>query len=211
MDNASVILAIETSLGPCSAAILRDGEVVAHRRQNEAGHQSRVLMPMIEQVLAQAETTYAGCGLIACTIGPGGFTGIRTGLATARAIALAAEKKLVGLSTLEVMAFASGTIGDVAATIDAHRDQWYVQRFRVTEHGLTAQSDALLLDERARKALAHGAKSAERLPDATEVGKLAYLRWTRGDRDFSDAPMYLRAPDTKRPANAGLTCSSEGA
>ncbi len=198
-----IILAIDTSLGPCSAAIYKDGNILAEDQNREPGQQSRVLVPMLESLLAQTKLRYSDCDAIASTIGPGGFTGIRTGLATARTIALALDKPLIGLTTLEVIAHASGISGDVLAVIDAYREQWYVQRFRMNG-AAAAQSDPLLLDAKGLKALSHGAKIVETAPTARGLAALAYEKWMRGERIFTNSPLYIREPDAKLPLKENL-------
>jgi len=200
-----IILAIDTSLGPCSVALMRTGTVIAELATTEPGQQSRALVPMIESLLTQAGLHYNDCDAVACTIGPGGFTGIRTGLATARTIAMATEKPLIGLSTLEVIAFTSGIKGDVLAVIDAYRDEWYVQRFRMHE-GLQPLSDPLLADEKGVKALGHAAKTVQTPVLARDVAALAFSKWSAGEREFPKTPLYIREPDAKLPANEGLKC-----
>lgn len=200
MTHSPRILAIDTSLGGCSVALWQNGGVASAMRETESGQQSRRLLPMIEALLAQNSMTYDGCDAIACTIGPGGFTGIRTGLATARALKFATGNPLIGLTTLEVIAYGSRLHGDILAVIDAYRGQYYVQRFRVAET-LSPLSDPMLVDEKLLPALAHGAKKVQAIPDAENVAALAAYKWESGEREFPSAPLYIREPDAKLPAS----------
>jgi tRNA threonylcarbamoyl adenosine modification protein YeaZ len=208
MQNAPVILAIDTSLGPCSVAVLKEGTVIAEQEELSPGKQSRMLVPMIEAVLKDAKIAYADLSAVACTIGPGGFTGIRVGLSTAKGISLAANKALIGLSTLETIAWGAQISADVLAVIDAYRGQFYVQRFRLNGN-LIAQSDPLLIDEKALPALGHGAKVIQNPPHARDAAKLAAKKWAAGERNFPAVPLYIREPDAKLPASEGLKCASE--
>jgi tRNA threonylcarbamoyladenosine biosynthesis protein TsaB len=99
-----VILAMDASFGPCSVCVMRGGEILARAEERGQGRQAERLVPMIEQVLGDAALTYADLTLIATTLGPGSFTGIRIGLATARGIALAAGLPLKAYSSLQAMA-----------------------------------------------------------------------------------------------------------
>ena len=91
------ILAMDTSTAACSVALWRDGGVVASRFEViERGH-AEYLVPMIEAVMAEADERPADIDLIAVSIGPGAFTGIRLGLATARAMALAQDIPCIGI------------------------------------------------------------------------------------------------------------------
>ncbi len=199
MNKPQVILAIDTSLGGCSVALLKDGKIIASLREENGGQQTKRLVPMIEEALKNGGAAYKDCDAVACTIGPGGFTGIRVGLTAARAIKLATGKPLIGLTTLETIAYGSGMEGDILAVIDAYRGQYYVQRFRMTDM-LSPLSGPMLVDEAMLPALRHGAKMAQNLPDAEDVAKLAYARWSAGEREFPHAPLYIREPDAKLPA-----------
>ncbi|HEU5047390.1 MAG TPA: tRNA (adenosine(37)-N6)-threonylcarbamoyltransferase complex dimerization subunit type 1 TsaB [Rickettsiales bacterium] len=193
------ILAIDTSLGTCSVALWQGDKVTHSQQEEKTGTQSRRLIPMIEELLKAGNTFYQELDALACTIGPGGFTGIRVGLTTARALRLATGKPLIGLTTLEVMAHASDMQGDMLSIIDAYRGQFYVQRFRRTD-SLRPLSDALLVEEKMISALAHGAKKITTPPDAAGLASLATAKWLAGERTFPDAPLYIREPDAKLPA-----------
>lgn len=199
MQESPVILGIDTSLGPCSVAIIRDNAVLAELQEASHGKQSRLLVPMIEEALTGTKLTYHDLTAIACTLGPGGFTGIRVGLATARAIAMGAQKPLIGLSTLEVIAWGAHLPGDTLAVIDAYRGQRYAQRFRANS-SLVAQSDILLVEEKAIAALGHGAKIIQAFPNARETALMATEKWAAGERHFPTKPIYIREPDAKLPS-----------
>jgi tRNA A37 threonylcarbamoyladenosine modification protein TsaB len=64
---------------------------------------------------------------------------------------------------------------------------------------MTPLSDALLVDEKGKKALAHGAKIVETAPRAADVAALAHDKWMRGEREWSASPLYIREPDAKLP------------
>lgn len=131
-----VILALETALGACSAAVL-DGEAVrAHAFEHLGrGHAER-LMPMIGEVMAAAGLGYDAVDALAVSVGPGTFTGVRIGLAAARGLALALDRPLIGVSTLEAVATAAlladpALAAEPALTIihDARRGEVYMQSF----------------------------------------------------------------------------------
>lgn len=207
MQNAPVILAIDTALGACSAAIVQGGVILGESEEPVPGRQSRVLVPMIESLLEKAGLAYKDMGAIACTLGPGGFTGIRVGLATARAIALAAGKPMIGVSTLETIAWGAKIEGDVLAVIDARRGQFYAQRFR-RNGALVAQSEPLLVESRMLPSLGHGAKTVQAPTHARDAAGLAAAKWASGERDFPATPLYIREPDAKLPQKQGLKCAS---
>lgn len=91
--------------------------------------QAEILIPMIERVMAQAGVTFPDLNLIAVTVGPGSFTGVRIGLATAQSLALAADKPLTGVSTLTVLAAQTGRGGRILAVVDTKRGDFYGELF----------------------------------------------------------------------------------
>lgn len=134
-----IILAIDTSMAACSAAVLRldDGvRRIAHRLEPmERGH-AEALFPMIEAVMDEAGVSFADITRIAVTVGPGTFTGVRAGIAAARGIALAAKLPIVSAGSLEVMAAgavrqlgAEALTGGFMVAHDARRAEVYCQYF----------------------------------------------------------------------------------
>ena len=101
------ILALDTSMGACSAAVLRaDGAALGLFARQEAmarGH-AEALMPMVAGVMDEAHLAFPDLDLIAATVGPGSFTGVRITIAAARGLALATGAKLYGTDSLTVMA-----------------------------------------------------------------------------------------------------------
>ncbi len=196
MQQKSIILAIDTALGGCSVAISRGEEIICELVEEKGGQQSRMLVLMIEDALAKAGLEYGDCDYFASTIGPGGFTGIRVGLTAAKTLSLVTGKQLIGVSTLETIAYGSGLQGDILATIDAYRGQYYAQRFRFADK-LIPQSDALLVEQKMLAALGHGAKIIEGVPYARDVAMLAYSKLLAGEKDFPTDALYIREPDAK--------------
>lgn len=98
------VLAMDTALGGVSVGIMAaNGHIVSRMEETSRG-QAAMLVPMIQEVLAEAQTGFDQLDLIACSIGPGSFTGLRIGLSTARTLGLALNIPVVGLNTLDVMA-----------------------------------------------------------------------------------------------------------
>lgn len=127
-----IILAFDTAVEGCSVAVVNtttgqdwSERVITDRRQAE------ILVPMIEEIMEKAGVTFQTLDRIAVTIGPGSFTGVRIGLATARALALASNLPLVGVSTLQVMASsAAGSSGQsILAVLDTKREDFYGEVF----------------------------------------------------------------------------------
>lgn len=130
------ILALDTSMGACGAAVLRaDGDSCRLFFREELmtrGH-AEALMPMVAEVMTEAGLDFAKLDLIATTLGPGSFTGVRIAIAAARGLALATDAKLWGTDSLTVMAKAAlstsacdGAGTPFAVAVDARASMLYL-------------------------------------------------------------------------------------
>ncbi len=212
------VLALDTALAACSVAVIDGGRVLAMRQVVMGRGQAEALMPMVRDCMREAGLAFAAIDLLAVTVGPGTFTGLRTGIAAARGLALATGRPLVGVTTLEVLAataFAAGQGGPVAAVIDAHRGEVYLQRFDAPDRPaappaavpLAAAPDlvrgAALIGSGAVLMAAALGGAAIRLdlppdPDPVQLASLARARAGWPPRPAE--PLYLREPDAKLPA-----------
>lgn len=135
------ILAIDTSLGACSVAVTDNGTLLAHAFEVLGrGHAER-LVPMVNEVIAAAglacgDAKLATIDLVAVTVGPGTFTGVRIGVAAARGFALAFGVSLCGVTSTEAVADAvfarhdAAKLPDRLAVLhDARRGEIYMQLF----------------------------------------------------------------------------------
>ena len=125
------ILALETSAKAVSAAVAENGKLLAAGYQDTGLTHSRTLLPMVEHLLENAGLSPADMDAFAVAAGPGSFTGIRIGVATAKGLAFGTEKPCIGVSTLAAMArnvsFAGGL---VVCAMDARRSQIYNALFQ---------------------------------------------------------------------------------
>src|SRR5260370_3040788 len=136
-----LILAIDTALDACAAAVLDTGtsQLIARESQPMKRGHAEALMPLIARVMKQAGVPFAALDRIAVTAGPGSFTGLRVGLSAARGIALAAGKEVVGLTTLS--AYAAPVVSErgqqpVITAIDARHDHAYFQSGTADDTGV---------------------------------------------------------------------------
>lgn len=210
------ILALDSATSSCSAALWADGRVLARRQAGMARGQSEALVPMVAEVMAEAGLRFDDLDLLAATVGPGAFTGIRIGLATARALALATGLPLAGISTLEAVAAAVPADGrPLMVALDSKREEAWVQAFAADRSPLTEPA-ALPPAEAAALAgpdwtvagdaaglvlpLLPGAiLAAARFPDAAVVAALAAERWAAGTA-LAPEPLYLRPADVTCPS-----------
>lgn len=133
-----LILAFDTAGAGCSACVWKDTAVLAVRTGRMERGQAEALVPMLSAVLAEAGVAWADLDRLSVTVGPGSFTGLRVGLATARAASLASGVPIVGVTTLEAFAHGVGADvrargGTIVAVVDARRDDVYVQAFSAAD------------------------------------------------------------------------------
>jgi len=221
---SNCILAFDTAMSACSVCVSRGAHLLAHRREPMERGQSEALVPMIADVLDQAGLAVEDVGLIATTVGPGAFTGVRIGIATAQGLARARGIPVLGLTTLEAVAAANETAEPLLVALETKRSDYYVQLFG--NSGALARApqameadavrDALPDDaiavagdgaDRLIAALGADASSLRRLrgadvADAAVLARLAAERLSSGadPRGFpAPKPLYLRPPDVRVP------------
>ena len=184
------------------------------------GH-AEALMPLIARVMKASGIAFTSLDRVAVTTGPGSFTGLRVGLSAARGIALAADKPVVGLTTLT--AYAAPFVGEnsahpIVSAIDARHDHVYFQV--VSGDGGSLIKPKVAPIEEALEASRFGAPHlvgnaagilADRWPsdapapvrvDVQPAPDITWVAWLGAAVDPETAPArpyYLRAPDAKPP------------
>lgn len=128
------ILSIDTSMAICSVAILEDNKIIKEMHNYSEKEHSETLMPMIDELFKSTNLTLDDIGLIACSVGPGSFTGIRIGIATVKAFADAKNIPVVGVNSLEALAYL-GIIekgeGEYVSILDARNDNVYFAIYKM--------------------------------------------------------------------------------
>ena len=220
------ILAIDTALPAVSACVLTEGATEPEAEETlgmERGH-AEALIPLIERVLGHVEGGFESIDRVAVTVGPGSFTGLRVGIAAARAIALAWGVPVVGVSTLAALAaplILDEKPGTVAVAVDARHGHVFFAAF----HGdgrillmprFASKTDAvrdlgpgpLRLAGSGAPLLAIEAWSrgieAEIVGDriTPEIAFVARLGLLADPASAPPRPLYLKAPDAKPMARA---------
>jgi tRNA threonylcarbamoyladenosine biosynthesis protein TsaB len=213
--TAPRILAIDVS-GPGGGAALLGPSGLLVDLVPPAVRRGRDLVPAVRRLLALARMEARELDLVACGVGPGSFTGIRIGIATAAGLAYAAGRPVLGLSSLAgIAANAPGTAERVAVLLDARQGRVFRGRFVREGEALVAAGDddcplfraslealepgtVVLGDARAKheELLAFpGAADAPVRPDV--LARLAAARFAAGERMAPEElrPIYLRASD----------------
>jgi len=217
------ILAVDTSGGVCSAAVLCDNNIMSEEYMNNKRTHSETIGPMIDFCLSCANIDIKEVDLFACASGPGSFTGLRIGIGMMKAFAHASQKPVLGINTLDALAFnALGTDEIICPVIDARRGEVYTATYqnvrRISEYRAVLLDD-VLIELQGRQTVFLGdatvvhkekileADSAFRiahegivLQRAGSVGLAAFSLYQTGIQQdvYSLEPFYLRETQAKR-------------
>lgn len=224
-----IVLAIDSAMSGCSACVYRhiegqdQGELLASKQLNISRGQAEHLMPIIEEVIDQANVSYDDLGLVAVTNGPGAFTGMRIAIATAKAVGLAANKPVIGVSTFSAIleTYLQSEERVISSPqyymvlLDTKRKDYYAQLFHDASTNqpfgnagvlgkedvlsIMCSKDCMLVGDVALAFISENGLSEEgydvAMPDAQAIAKLAANKYKmHGISDGCD-PIYLRAPE----------------
>jgi len=140
-----LMLSLDASSQAATAALLIDGAILCEYTQNQPKTQSVKLLPMIEQMLADCALSLADVDVFACGVGPGSFTGVRIGVATARGFAKTLDKPCVAVDSLTALAMSAACFrGTVYALISARENECYCAAF---ENGTQILSPCVMTTE----------------------------------------------------------------
>lgn len=213
-----LILAIDTS-AVASAALVHstDGVVAGFATEDTRSH-AEVLAPGIEALLARAGVAGPEIDALVVGVGPGPFTGLRSGIATARTLAFVWGRPLHGLMSLDAVALevadSSDRVRDFLVVTDARRKEVYWARYSLADGGLPHLEDGphvgFAADLPDLPAFGAGAGLyadvlrtdpgfARQQPDAAHLGRFALARLTAGAGLLDSTPLYLRESDAQVP------------
>lgn len=190
------ILAFDTADAHCAAALLC-GDRVLLRDEPMAKGQAERLIPLLEELLAEAGIAWVDLCAIGVGTGPGNFTGVRISVAAARGLALGLGIPAIGVTTLEAMAF--GAALPVTVKIDARRDEVYLQSFTPAGPGVARIMAAETAMGPALGGIIGVGGRVPLFPVAEAIGRLAEQRWHRPQP--RPAPFYLRGADAAPPSD----------
>lgn len=144
------ILALESSGLVASVAVMEDGKMTGEYTTNFKKTHSQTLLPMLDEVVKTLELDLNEIDAIAVSKGPGSFTGLRIGSATAKGLGLALKKPLIGIPTVDALAYnLFGTDRIICPMMDARRQQVYtgLYTFENGEFRVLAQQKAVAVEE----------------------------------------------------------------
>ncbi|RKE69083.1 tRNA threonylcarbamoyladenosine biosynthesis protein TsaB [Pseudorhodoplanes sinuspersici] len=226
-DIRMLVLAIDTALEACSAAIFDSvqGIVIASDTQIMTRGHAEALMPLVAGVMEQSKMAFADLDRLAVTVGPGSFTGLRVGIAAARGLGLATKKPVIGVTTLSALAapyIATDPATPVAAAIDGRHRHIYLQLYGAGGHVLlsprivpVAEAVHAAAGASARLVGSGAAMMAEIWPNqekppqiderrAPDIDWVARLGAIAAQQDAPPKPLYLRPPDAHPQTSAKL-------
>lgn len=220
-------LGIDSSTGACSVAVLAGERVLAHGREEMSRGQSERLVPMLEAAMRQAGLGFEVLDAIVVTRGPGSFTGVRIGMATAKGLGQALGIPTLGITGFDAVCLAASGTGEghLAVVLESRRADLFFQLYgpggvpvgapearpadSIADRLAEVAGTVLLAGDAAAAVHARGLEkgigsfvlSPVMAPDAREVALLA----ARGGHAVEGAalkPLYLRAPDVTKPRTA---------
>jgi tRNA threonylcarbamoyl adenosine modification protein YeaZ len=213
-----LMLGIDTATAVTTVALVgvdtAEVQVLDERSHRDARRHGEVLPQLINDVLGGASCSPAELTAVAVGVGPGAYTGLRVGIATAQALGLALGVPVVGVVTLDAIAYASGRRGPFAVVTDARRRELFVARYR--DHR-TPDGEATVGTPEVVASLVQGLavlapQDTPPLPGvdvvvcpdpvAAAVCKVAIDRRRTGSRTAPVAPLYLRHPDVTASSGA---------
>ena len=139
------ILSIETAGNICGVALTEDDRLIKEVLLDDGNTHSVKLMPLIDKLLSETNTKISDIDLFACDIGPGSFTGIRIGVSTLKAFMDVTNKKAVGITSLETLAYNIDVDDIVCSLIDAKNENVYYGFFK-KENEVYIKTDDLGFD-----------------------------------------------------------------
>lgn len=225
-NSRTIVLAIDSAGLACSAVVAIGDTVLSVEHVKSRHGQTEALLPIVDAVMRKARVAPAALDVVAVSVGPGSFTGIRVGLAAARGIALATSARMVGVSSF--MAVAAGVAHPseddcphVLIALESRREDIYVQFFNRLRDPvgqpvavMPAALQEVVNETVGAAPLLIAGDAAQRAapvlvdrgdifvledsaPDAVGVLRAVLRRWHTGEID-APRPLYLRPPSITR-------------
>ncbi|WP_267242920.1 tRNA (adenosine(37)-N6)-threonylcarbamoyltransferase complex dimerization subunit type 1 TsaB [Streptomyces sp. PR69] len=209
-----LLLAVDTATPAVTAALHDGGSVVAESSRVDARRHGELLLPAVDRVLAEAGVKLDAVTGVVVGVGPGPYTGLRVGLATAVTFGSALGVPVHGLCTLDGLAHAAGLDEPCTVVTDARRKEVYWARYDAAGRRVTgpAVDRPAEIDGQVAGLPAVGAGAAlypevftdARGPEhvsAAALADLAARKLAAGEEFLPPLPLYLRRPDAQVPKN----------
>lgn len=230
------ILAIDTSSQVCSVTIAEDNNILINLNNDDEKTHSVKLMPMVDEAFKTTGLTLDNIDLLSCCTGPGSFTGVRIGISTAKAFSDALNKKTIGISSLESLAYNAKNIVTnsdiICSVIDAKNENIYFgifdNNFNTLEELSTCSlnelvgklhnynSNILFIGdgaiaykekfENSFKKMAKFADGEKNMASSISIAELAYNKYVSNTFNSSLSPLYLRKSQAERTLEERKDC-----
>jgi tRNA threonylcarbamoyl adenosine modification protein YeaZ len=208
------VLAVDAALGRCSVTLVADGELVTGRTRDGARGHPALLPAMVLNVLSEAGLAATCVDLVAVTVGPGSFTGIRAGLALAHGLGLGLGLPVIGVTVGEALADSLASIGSrrVWSAIDSRRGRVFLERdgivtaFVLDELPFPMRPIAVAGNAAVEVAARLAARGADvmltdaRLPVGRHIARAAAQRHAGALPPLAAEPLYVDPPEARLPA-----------
>lgn len=184
------VLAIDTSSPKLGLAMVSGGKLIAKLELNLEGGHARYLIPSIDKLLKKTKLTLDKIDTLAISIGPGSFTGLRIGVTTVKAIAIAGRKKIVAVPSLDILAYngLDEEVKYICPVIDARKNKIYAAVYRKKENALKKETKDLLVS---MEDLCKGIKKPTMfLGDALKVYKEKIAKELKDKAIFADEKLW---------------------
>lgn len=218
------ILAIDTSSNICSTALLENEIVIDENNLNNGKTHSENLMPLVEELLKRNNINIKDINLLACSVGPGSFTGIRIGVSSIKPIAEVLNVKVASVTSLETLAKNADASKEntIVSLIDARNNQVYcgifdnsyklkqdyladdileiIEKIKIYKEIIFVGNGAVLHKETLLNKIPNAKFIENNEQSATNVGKLGYQKFLENDLCSADTlmPSYLRKSQAER-------------
>jgi tRNA threonylcarbamoyladenosine biosynthesis protein TsaB len=196
------ILSIDTSSKNAIVAITENEEKIIELNNEEEKTHSQKLMPMIDEAFQKSNLFLDDIDLIVCCLGPGSFTGVRIGIATAKAFADSKNIPAVGVNSLEALAYSIEAEGKICALIDAGHENAYVGYYEIqrdkNDNLQTIQEDLMFLNltDQKLKEIQRKYKIVKQQTNdlGITIAKIGYTKYKNAKSGNSSilSPVYLR-------------------
>lgn len=208
------VLALDSALARCSAAVLQDATLLADRHEDLQRGQAARLPVLVQTVLAEAGLDPTSLDLIAVTVGPGSFTGIRAGLALAHGMGMALQRPVIGVSVGEALAAAWSGSADrpLWCAVDSRRGRVFLEhdgqvvscpldRLPAPPGPIAVAGDAAIALASRLAAAGHDVLLTDlRLPTPQGVARAAAQRAAGTLPPRPAQPLYVDPPEVRLPA-----------
>jgi len=175
-------LTIDTTTKITALSLANDGKVISEGFLHTGKTHSERLIPMLDQMLHAADWELGDLDCISVVRGPGSFTGIRIGIATAQGLAQVLKIPLLGITSLDTLSWAGyGREEETVVILDARKNEWYYARYRWSEKRQTIEGPMAVSPECLISGLSQGSNHFYFVGDAVPGAK-GYLKEALGDK-----------------------------